>query len=145
MFYSKFKKNGKDYFASYPAIFLLYSFVLKEKDAAKIIRNKSRLVNIVFLNLQMADKPAGHQQKGCPNLRKIVSGIAYYKYKGLFLRLETALSITTKCHSSSFWTKETFTANITALPPVSRDFLLGCKCKKKRRNEYMVAIFEPFS
>ena len=51
MFYAKFKKM-KRIFVFVPAIllvlFLFNSFVLKEKDAAKVISNKSGLVNTVF-------------------------------------------------------------------------------------------------
>ena len=77
MIYSKFKKM-KRLFVFAPAIllvlFLLISFVLKEKDATKVIGNKSGL-ETSFLNLQMADKPGRTSAKGCPKIcGKIVSG-----------------------------------------------------------------------
>ena len=67
----------KKLFVFVPAIllglFLLNSFVLKEKEAAKAMRNKSGLVNTVFKSTD-ADKPGRTSAKDCQKIcRKIVS------------------------------------------------------------------------
>ena len=122
MFYAKFKKM-KRLFVFVPAIllvlFLLNSFVLKEKDASKIIRNKSGLVNIVF---KSTDGGLTWQDisKGLPeNLRKdSIRGNSFFaNEKGLFLRVGNGLYHSTLDATAPFWKKEIFPGEHSSIAP----------------------------
>ena len=106
----------KRLFVFVPAIllvlFLLNSFVLKEKDAAKVIRNKSGLVNTVFKSTD-GGQTWQDISKGLPeNLREdSIRGNSFFANdKGLFLRVGNGLYHSTpNATVPPFWTKETFT------------------------------------
>src|SRR5215217_580420 len=80
-------------------LFLLYSFVLKEKNAAKIIRNKSGLVNIVFKSTdggqtwQDISKGLPKNLQEAENLRKdsMRRDSFFANDKGLFLKVGSEL------------------------------------------------------
>src|SRR4249920_1961164 len=122
MFYSKFKKM-KRLFVFVPAIllvlFLLISFVLKEKDAAKVIRNKSGLVNIVFKSTD-GGQTWQDISKGLPeNLQKdSIRGNSFFANdKGLFLRVGNGLYHSTPNATAPFWTKEIFPDEDSSINP----------------------------
>jgi photosystem II stability/assembly factor-like uncharacterized protein len=109
-------KKMKKLFVLVPAIllvlFLLISFVLKEKDAAKIIRNKSGLANTVFKSTD-GGQTWQDISKGLPeNLRKDSNSIrfdsSFANDKGLFLRVGNGLYQSTPNATAPFWTKEIF-------------------------------------
>lgn len=113
MFYAKSKKM-KRLFVFVPAIFLvlflLNSFVLKQKDAAKAGRNKTGLLNTVF---RSADGGQTWQDigDGLPeNLRQdgIRGNNLFANDKGLFLRVGNGLFHSTPNAAAPFWTKEIF-------------------------------------
>ncbi|MEO6686693.1 MAG: hypothetical protein ABIN24_12040, partial [Dyadobacter sp.] len=102
----------KRLFVFVPAIllvlFLINSFVLKEKDAAKVIRNKSGLVDIVFKSTD-GGQTWKDISKGLPeNLRKdSIRGNSFFANdKGLFLRVGNGLYHSTPNATAPFWTKE---------------------------------------
>ncbi len=89
-------------------LFLLNSFVLKEKDAAKVIRNKSGLVNTVFKSTD-GGQTWQDISKGLPeNLRKdgIRGDSIFANDKGLFLKVGSELYHSTANATAPFWTKE---------------------------------------
>ncbi|SDG15281.1 WD40/YVTN/BNR-like repeat-containing protein [Chitinophaga filiformis] len=89
-------------------LFLLNSFVLKERDAAKVIRNKSALVNIVFKSTD-GGQTWQDISKGLPeNLREdgIKGNRFFANDKGLFLRIGNGLYHSTPNATAPFWTKE---------------------------------------
>ena len=106
----------KRLFVFVPAILLVLllinSFVLKEKDAGKVIRNKSGLVNIVFKSTD-GGQTWQDISKGLPeNLRKdSIRGNSFITNdKGLFLRVGNGFYHSTpNATAPLFWTKETFT------------------------------------
>jgi photosystem II stability/assembly factor-like uncharacterized protein len=90
------------------AIFLLNSFVLKEKDAGKVIKNKKALRNTVF---KSTDGGQTWQDigKGLPgNLREVgIRGDSIFANdKGLFLRVGNEIYHSTANGTAPFWTKE---------------------------------------
>ena len=102
----------KRLFVFVPAIllvlFLLNSFVLKEKDAAKVIRNKSGLVNIVFKSTD-GGQTWQDISKGLPeNLREagIRGNNIFANDKGLFLRVGNELYHSSPNATTPFWIKE---------------------------------------
>ena len=102
----------KRLFVFVPAIllvlFLLNSFVLKEKDAAKVIRNKSGLVNTVFKSTD-GGQTWQDISKGLPeNLQKdSIRGNSFFANdKGLFLRVGNGLYHSAPDATAPFWTKE---------------------------------------
>ncbi len=100
-------------------LFLLNSFVLKEKDAAKVIRNKSGLANIVFKSTD-GGQTWQDISKGLPeNLREDgVKGNRFFANdKGLFLRIENGLYHSTPNATAPFWTKEIFPDGDSSMPP----------------------------
>src|ERR1700712_1268876 len=104
----------KRLFVFVPAIllvlFLLNSFVLKEKDAAKIIRNKPGLVNIVFKSTD-GGQTWQDISRGLPEfLRKdSIRGNSFFANdKGLFLRVGNGLYYSTPNATAPFWTKGIF-------------------------------------
>ena len=113
----------KRLFVFVPAIllvlFLLNSFVLKEKDAAKVIRNKSGLVNIVFKSTD-GGQTWQDISKGLPeNLRKdsIWGNSFFANDKGLFLRVGNGLYHSTPNATAPFWTKEIFPDKHSSIAP----------------------------
>src|SRR6188768_788570 len=100
-------------------LFLLNSFVLKEKDAAKVIRNKSGLVNIVFKSTD-GGQTWQDISKGLPeNLRKdSIRGRSFFANdKGLFLRVGDGLYHSTPNATAPFWTKELFRDEHSCIAP----------------------------
>src|SRR5215207_9724550 len=124
MSYCKFKKM-KRLIVSVPAtllvLCLLNSYVLKEKDAAKVIRNKSALVNIVFKSTD-GGQTWQDISKGLPeNLRKdsIRANSFFTNDKGLFLRVGNGLYHSSLNSKSPFWTKEIFPDEDSSIAPVN--------------------------
>jgi len=151
MFYAKFKKM-KRLFVFVPAIllvlFLLNSFVLKEKDAAKIIRNKSGLVNIVFKSTD-GGQTWQDISKGLPeNLRKdSIRGNSFFANdKGLFLRVGNGLYHSTPDATAPFWKKEIFPGEHSSIAPgklgVSANNYWGVNLKKTNGTSVWSPIFD---
>jgi photosystem II stability/assembly factor-like uncharacterized protein len=93
-----------------PVLFILNSFMPKEKDAAKVIRNKLGLVNTVFKSTD-GGQTWQDISKGLPeNLREdgIRGNSIFANDKGLFLRVGNALYHSTPNATAPFWTKEIF-------------------------------------
>ena len=153
MLYAKFKKM-KRLFVFVPAIllvlFLLNSFVLKEKDAAKIIRNKSGLVNIVFKSTD-GGQTWQDISKGLPeNLRKdSIRGNSFFANdKGLFLRVGNGLYHSTPDATAPFWKKEIFPGEHSSIAPgklgVSANNYWGVNLKKTNGTSVWSPILEDF-
>src|SRR6195952_4137267 len=113
----------KRLFVFVPAIllvlFLLNSFVLKEKNAAKVIRNKSGLVNTVFKSTD-GGQTWQDISKGLPeNLQKdSIRGNSFFANdKGLFLRVRNRLYRSTPNATAPFWTSEIFTDEHSSIAP----------------------------
>jgi len=151
MFYAKFKKM-KRLFVFVPAIllvlFLLNSFVLKEKDAAKISRNKSGLANIVF---KSTDGGLTWQDisKGLPeNLRKdSIRGNSFFANdKGLFLRVGNGLYHSTTDATAPFWKKAFFPGEHSSIAPgksgISANNYWGVNLKKTNGTSVWSPIFD---
>jgi photosystem II stability/assembly factor-like uncharacterized protein len=142
----------KRLFVFVPAIllvlFLLKSFVLKEKDAAKVIRNKSGLVNTIFKSID-GGQTWQDISKGLPeNLRddSIRGNRFFANDKGLFLRVGNGLYHSTPNATAPFWTKEIFPdkdSNIT--PGKSGIFYWGVNLKKTNGTSVWSPIFDNFS
>src|SRR6187549_2849704 len=122
MVYSKFKKM-KRLFVFVPAIllvlFLLNSFMLKEKDAAKVIRNKSGLVNTVFKSTD-GGQTWQDISKGLPeNLQEdgLRGDSIVANDKGLFLRVGNELYHSTANATAPFWTKENLPDEHSSIVP----------------------------
>ncbi|PWV55584.1 sialidase family protein [Chitinophaga sp. S165] len=100
-------------------LFILYSFVLKEKDPAKVIRNKSGLVNIVFKSTD-GGQTWQDISTGLPeNLREdnIKGNKVFANDKGLFLRIGNELYHNTPNATAPFWTKEILTDEHSSITP----------------------------
>jgi photosystem II stability/assembly factor-like uncharacterized protein len=102
----------KRLFVFVPAIllvlFLINSFVLKEKDAAKVIRNKSGVANIVFKSTD-GGQTWQDISRGLPeNLPEdSIQGNSFFANdKGLFLKVGNGLYHSTPNAMAPFWTKE---------------------------------------
>jgi len=113
----------KRLFVFVPAIllvlFLLNSFVQKEKDAAKVIRNKSGLVNTVFKSTD-GGQTWQDISKGLPeNLRvDSIRGNSFFANdKGLFLRVGNGLYHSTPNATAPFWKKEILPDEHSSIAP----------------------------
>ena len=129
-------------------LFLINSFVLKEKDAAKIIRNKSGLVNIVFKSTD-GGQTWQDISKGLPeNLRKdSIRGNSFFANdKGLFLRVGNGLYHSTPDATAPFWKKEIFPGEHSSIAPgklgVSANNYWGVMVKKANGTNVWVPIFD---
>jgi len=153
MFYSKFKKM-KRLFVFVPAIllilFLLNSFVLKKKDAAKVIRNKSGLANTVFKSVD-GGQTWQDISKGLPeNLRKdSIRGNSFFANdKGLFLRVGSGLYHSTPNATAPFWTKEIFPDEHSSVGPGKSGIYIckywGVNLKKTDGTSVWSPIFENY-
>jgi len=142
----------KRLFVFVPAIllvlFLLNSFVLKEKDAAKIIRNKSGLVNIVFKSTD-GGQTWQDISKGLPeNLRKdSIRGNSFFANdKGLFLRVGNGLYHSTPDATAPFWKKEIFPGEHSSIAPgklgISANNYWGVNLKKTNGTGVWSPIFD---
>ena len=113
-------------------LFLLHSFVLKEKDAATVISNKPGLVNTVFRSTD-GGQTWQDISKGLPeNLRKdgIRGDSIFANDKGLFVRIGNEAYHSTTNGTAPFWTREIlpdsqsrYLGNIAAYPPLRRGYL----------------------
>jgi photosystem II stability/assembly factor-like uncharacterized protein len=144
----------KKIFVLVPAIllvlFLLNSFVLKEKDAAKVIRNKSGLVNIVFKSTD-GGQTWQDISKGLPeNLRRdSIRGNSFFANdKGLFLRVGNGLYHSTPNATAPFWTKAIFPDEHSSIAPgksgISANNYWGVNLKKTNGTSVWSPIFENF-
>lgn len=142
----------KKLFVFAPAIllvlFLLNSFVLKEKDAAKIIRNKSGLVNTVFKSTD-GGQTWQDISKGLPeNLwEDSIRGNSFFANdKGLFLKVGNGLYHSTPNATAPFWTKEIFPDEHSSIAPGKSGILAcnywGVNLKKTDGTSVWSPIFE---
>src|SRR5687767_12570949 len=113
----------KRLFVFVPAIllvlFLFNSFVLKEKDAAKVIRNKSGRVNTVFKSTD-GGQTWQDISRGLPeNLPEdSIRGNSFFANdKGLFLKVGNGLYHSTPNATAPFWTKEILTDKHSSVAP----------------------------
>ena len=153
MVYSKFLKM-KRLLVFVPAIFLvlflLYSFVLKERDAAKVIRNKSGLVNTVFKSTD-GGQTWQDISKGLPeNLREdgLRGDSIVANDKGLFLRVGNELYHSTANATAPFWTKENFPDEHSRIAPGESGIFAfnywGINLKNSNGTSVWSPIFEHF-
>jgi photosystem II stability/assembly factor-like uncharacterized protein len=144
----------KRLFVFVPAIllllFLLNSFVLKEKDAAKGIRNKSGLVNTVFKSTD-GGQTWQDISKGLPeNLRKdSIRGNSFFANdKGLFLRIGNGLYHSAPDATAPFWTKEISPDEHSSIAPGKSGIFAhnywGVNLKKTNGTSVWSPIFEIF-
>ena len=123
------------------ALFLLNSFVLKEKDAAK------GLVNTVFKSTD-GGKTWQDISKGLPeNLRKdSIQGNSFFANdKGLFLRVGNELYHSTANATAPFWTAAFFPDEHSSIAPgKSGIFYWGVNLKKTNGTSVWSPIFENF-
>jgi photosystem II stability/assembly factor-like uncharacterized protein len=151
MFYSKFKKMKK-LLVSVPAIFLvlflLYSFVLKGKEAA----NKSGLVNIVFKSTdggqtwQDISKGLPKNLQEAENLQKdrIRRDSFFANDKGLFLKVGNELYHNAPNTTAPFWTKEIFRDEYSSIAPGTTYSYWGANLKKTNGTNVWSPIFEVY-
>jgi photosystem II stability/assembly factor-like uncharacterized protein len=154
MFYSKFKKMKKILVfvpAIFLVLFLLYSFVLK-KDAAKVIRNKSGLANIVFKSTdggqtwQDISKGLPKNLQEAENLRKgrIRRDSFFANDKGLFLKVGNELYHNAPNTTAPFWTKEIFRDEYSSIAPGITYSYWGANLKKTNGTSVWSPVFEIF-
>ena len=130
-------------------LFLLNSFVLKEKEAGKKTteRTKSGPVNIVFKSTD-GGQTWQDISKGLPeNLREddIRGNDFFANDKGLFLRLGNRLYHSTPNATPPFWTQETFPGEHSSIAPgKSGIFYWGINLKKTNGTSVWSPIFENF-
>ena len=136
----------KRLFVFVPAIllvlFLLNSFVLKGKNATKVIRNKSGLVNIVFKSTD-GGQTWQDISKGLPeNLRE---DSIFSNDEGLFLRIGNGLYHSTPNAKAPFWRKEILPDEHSSIAPGKpRIFYWGANLKKTNGTSVWSPIFEIF-
>ena len=144
----------KRLFVFVPAIllvlFLLNSFVLKEKDAAKVIRNKSGLANIVFKSTD-GGQTWQDISKGLPENLRIdsIRGNSFLANdKGLFLRVGNGLYHSTPNATAPFWTKENFPDEHSSIAPGESGIFAynywGINLKNSNGTSVWSPIFENF-
>ncbi|SFE62974.1 Uncharacterized protein SAMN05518672_108166 [Chitinophaga sp. CF118] len=138
----------KRLFVFVPAIllvaFLLNSFVLKEKDAAKVIRNKSGLVNTVFKSTD-GGQTWQDISKGLPEnlLKDSIKGNSFFANdKGLFLRTGNGLYHSTPNATAPFWTKEISPDEHSSIAPGKFYNYWGINLKKTNGTSIWSPIFE---
>jgi photosystem II stability/assembly factor-like uncharacterized protein len=144
MVYSKLKKM-KRLFVFVPAVllvlFLLNSFVLKEKKAAK------GLANIVFKSTN-GGQTWQDISKGLPeNLREdSLRGNRFFANdKGLFLRVENGLYHNTPNATAPFWTKELLSGEYNSVDSVKSGISYwGANLKKTNGTNVWSPIFEVY-
>ena len=127
------------------ALFLLYSFVLKEKDAAKVIKNKQGLLNAVFKSTD-GGQTWQDISKGLPeNLRKdSIRGNSFFVNDNkLFLRVGNELYHNTPSATAPFWTKEILPEeHSNIVPGKSGIFYWGVNLKKTNGMSVWSPIFD---
>jgi photosystem II stability/assembly factor-like uncharacterized protein len=128
-------------------LFLLNSFVLKEKDLANLFRNKSGLVNTVFKSTD-GGQTWQDISKGLPeNLRvDSIRGNSFFSNdEGLFLRVGNGLYHSTPNATGPFWTKEMITDEHSSnAPGKSGNVYWGIHLKKTNGTSVWSPIFEIF-
>ncbi|MES2777942.1 MAG: sialidase family protein [Bacteroidota bacterium] len=144
----------KRLFVFVPAIllvlFLLNSFMLKEKDAAKVISNKPGLVNTVFKSVD-GGQTWQDISKGLPeNLREDRTGRNRFfaNEKGLFLKIGNELYHSTPNAAAPFWTKEIapgeHCSTAPGKPGIFANNYWGIHLKKTNGTDVWSPIFEHF-
>ncbi|WP_336518546.1 sialidase family protein [Pollutibacter soli] len=127
-------------------LFLLNSFMQKEKDATKVVRNNSGLENTVFKSTD-GGKTWQDISKGLPeNLQKdSIRGNSFFANdKGLFFKFENGLYHNAPNAKAPFWTKETLTENGNIAPSVSGKFYWGINLKKTDGTSVWSPVFENY-
>ena len=128
-------------------LFLLYSFVLKEKDAAKVIRNKSGLVNTVFKSTD-GGQTWQDISKGLPeNLRlDSIRGNSFFANdKGLFLRVGNGLYHSAPNATTPFWIKKSLSDEHNSVDSVKSGISYwGANLKKTNGTSVWSPIFEVY-
>jgi len=133
-------------------LFLLYSFVLKEKEAGEKTKEgtKSGPVNIVFKSTD-GGQTWQDISKGLPeNLRKdSIRGNSFFANdKGLFLRVGNGLYHSTPNATAPFWTKAIFPAEHSSIAPgksgIFANNYWGVNLKKTNGTSVWSPIFENF-
>jgi photosystem II stability/assembly factor-like uncharacterized protein len=129
-------------------LYLLNSFVLKEKDAAKVIRNKSGLVNTVFKSTDGGQTWQDISQGLPENLRKdSIRGNSFFANdKGLFLKVGNELYHTTPNATAPFWTTAILPAEHSSIAPgksgIAACNYWGVNLKKTNGTSVWSPIFE---
>jgi len=142
----------KRLFVFVPAIllvlFLINSFVLKEKDAAKVIRNKSGLVNTVFKSTD-GGQTWQDISRGLPeNLPEdSIQGNSFFANdKGLFLKVGNGLYHSTPNAIAPFWTKEILPDEYSSIAPdksgIAAHKYWGINLKKANETSVWSPMFE---
>jgi photosystem II stability/assembly factor-like uncharacterized protein len=129
-------------------LFLFNSFVLKEKDAAKIIRNKSGRVNTVFKSTD-GGQTWQDISRGLPeNLREdSIRGNSFFANdKGLFLKVGNGLYHSTPNAIAPFWTKEMLSDEYSSIAPAKSGIVehkyWGVNLKTARGTSVWSPMFE---
>lgn len=137
-------------------LLLLNSYVLKQKDAAKVIRNKAGLVNTVFKSTD-GGQTWQDISKGLPENLRIDSirgrgDSIFANEKGLFVKVGSELYHSTPNATAPFWTKEIFSGSLPRYfgehsgiaPDKSGIFYWGANLKKTNGTSVWSPIFEIF-
>ncbi|MES2328659.1 MAG: exo-alpha-sialidase [Bacteroidota bacterium] len=128
-------------------LFLLNAFVLKVKDASKVIRNKSGLVNTVFKSTD-GGQTWQDISKGLPENLRIDSirgrgDSIFANEKGLFVKVGSELYHSTPNATAPFWTKDIFSEEHSSIAPgKSGIFYWGANLKKTNGTSVWSPIFE---
>jgi photosystem II stability/assembly factor-like uncharacterized protein len=129
-------------------VFLFNSFGLKEKDAAKLTRNKSGLVKTVF---KSTDGGQSWQDisRGLPeNLPEdSIRGNSFFANdKGLFLKVGNGLYHSTPNAIAPFWTKEMLSDEYSSIAPdksgIAAHKYWGINLKKANETSVWSPMFE---
>ncbi len=123
-------------------LFLLNSFVLKEKDAAKATDNELGPVNTVFKSTD-GGQTWQDISNGLPE--NLQEDSIFANDEGLFLRVENGLYHNASNTTAAFWTKEILSHKHSSIAPGKpRIFYWGAHLKKINGTNLWSPIFEIF-